>query len=160
MSKLASITVLTTLIIIASAFMLEASAQDDDDPWIRVYDKNGNLCDLFYFGDTINVTAYCATQYLPFQITITAPNGTVVYTKTGINTQTWTAKFSNMTDALGDWMVELLGTGGIKPTKGYACGTYLVIPQVPLGVITALSACLTGYGLKKIHRRKACKEKE
>ena len=153
MSKLASITVLTTLIIIASAFMLEASAQDDDDPWIRVYDKNGNLCDLFYFGDTINVTAYCATQYLPFQITITAPNGTVVYTKTGINTQTWRAEFSNMTDALGDWMVEILGTEGIKYVKGYASGTYLVIPQAPLGIISTLSACLAAFELALIRRK-------
>ena len=152
MNKSVSVIVLAFLAIsLAIALSPKAYAEP---PWIRVYDKNGKLCDVFYPGDLINITAFCDIQYLPFTLNITAPNGTVVYTKTGINTQTWTAKFSNMTDALGDWMVELLGTGGIKYVKGYASGTYLVIPQVPLGVITALSACLAGYGLKKVRKKR------
>jgi len=152
MKKTVAITVLISLIVsLAAAFVPRAYA---DPPWVLVYDMSGNICDKFFLGDSINVTAICDTRYLPFNITITAPNGTVVYTKTGVNANSWTAIFSNMTDAVGDWVIELIGTGGTVGNGGWAAGSYFVIPQAPLGVIATLSACLAGFGVRKIRRRK------
>jgi hypothetical protein len=155
MKKLVAITVLSFLIISSAiAFMPKTYAQDPDDPMVWIYDISGNPCDEFTLGASINITAYCGNTYLPFQMTIKAPNGTIVYTKTGINTNSWTAIFANMTDRLGDWEAELLGTGGVVREKGWASQTYLVVPEVPLGVIATLAACLSGFGLFKIRRRK------
>lgn len=152
MNKLALTTLLAFLMItVVIAFVPEAYAED---PWVLVYDMSGNICDEFNLGDPINITAWCDDIYLPFNITITAPNGTVAYSKTGINTNLWTAIFANMTDAVGDWTVELLGTGGVVSGEGYAAGTYFVIPQVQLGVIATLSACLAGFGVEKLRKRK------
>lgn len=155
MKKTASkIALLLLIVSFASAFIPRIYAEEDPyDPWVLVYDTSGNISDKFNLGDTINVTAYCATVYLPFNITITAPNSTEVYKKTGINTNWWIQVFTNMTDALGEWLIMLDGTD--KTTiGGWAAGTYFVIPQVPFGAIGALSASIAGFGLVKIRRRK------
>lgn len=155
MKKTVSKIVLFLLIVsIASVFIPRIYAGDPDtDPWVLVYDTGGNISDTFNLGDTINVTAYCASMYLPFNITITAPNSTEVYKKTGINTNWWIQIFTNMTDAPGTWLIMLDGTGKTQ-FGGWAAGTYFVIPQVPFGAIGALSASIAGFGLVKIRRRK------
>ena len=155
MKKTASkIALLLLIVSFASAFIPRIYAGDpDDDPWVLVYDTGGNISDTFNLGDTINVTAYCASMYLPFNITITAPNSTEVYKKTGINTNWWITIFTNMTDAPGSWLIMLDGTNKTA-SAGWAAGTYFVIPQVPFGAIGALSASIAGFGLIKIRRRK------
>jgi len=155
MKKIVSkIALLLLIVSFASAFIPRIHAGDpDDDPWVLVYDTGGNISDTFNLGDTINVTAYCASMYLPFNITITAPNSTEVYKKTGINTNWWITIFTNMTDALGSWLIMLDGTDKTA-YAGWAAGTYFVIPQVPFGAIGALSASIAGFGLIKIRRRK------
>lgn len=156
MKKIGSkIALLFLIVSFASVFIPRIYAEDpDDDPQVWIYDVNGFTRDTFNIGDQVNITAYCASMYVPYNITVTDPNSVIKYSKTNIDTNSYSVLLSNVTDVYGPWVVELLGTNGVRYQGGWAAGTYFVIPQVPLGVIGALSACMAGFGLVKIRRRK------
>jgi hypothetical protein len=53
---------------------------------------------------------------------------------------------------LGIYCVSISGSEGISERLFFTVSSFFVIPEVPLGVVAALTACFTGLGFRQIRR--------
>lgn len=125
-----------------------ASASDDADPIVEIWDSTfTNETDYFTTCPvTVGIKTYSSIG--PYNVILVKPDGTNFTLATGVTAGVW-HNFTYTCDQTGYWQAEA-GSATIP----FAIGTFLVIPQVPLGAITALAACFTGFGVKQIQGRR------
>jgi len=129
------------------------------NPLVYTDDLDDATDDYFeYQGETVRIMSYSGSA--PYTINVyRSPTGqsypTPVYTGPWIFVTSYTVTTTgwNQTDLTSVsnpgttwWKVEIAGT--------HATGTYFVIPQVPLGIITVLITCFATLGLHRLSKRK------
>jgi len=140
---LASLVLLGVLIFIISAPNVHA----EENPWVATYDTNNNPQTLFNQGDTVRIKAY--SHITPYYIYVYKPDASLKKTIGPINTASYSGDHNDITTDLGWWTLNVLDA-----QSHIGVGQYQVIPEVPLGVATALTACFAGLGVRRLRRTK------
>lgn len=134
-------------LIIASYATLVASAQVDENPYVWIYDEYGHTRDEFLLGEKLRIVAY--DSHTPYTVKL--------YDSDGMLRKYWLSDtphfdsglLDDVTDKLGPWLVEVRDL-----ICKFAVGTYNVIPEVAFGILGALAACFTGFGIKSLRAKR------
>jgi hypothetical protein len=126
--------------------MLAPNVGAQGNPWVATYDTNDNPETQFNLGDTVRIKAY--SHVTPYHIYVYKPDGTLKKTIGPINTASYLGDHNDITTDLGWWTLNVLDA-----QAHIGVGQYFVIPQVPLGVAGALTACFAGLGVKRLRRK-------
>jgi len=116
-----------------------------ENPWITTWDANdpNEPKTQFGIGEDVRIKAF---SEMPYEIKLLYPNGTEITLEpmglVGLYERVFPG--SIMTLEYGD---HKLSAGS---ETHYGVSWYFVIPEAPLGVATALIACLAGLGCKRL----------
>jgi hypothetical protein len=135
-----------------------------DPPFVYTDDLNDDTDDYFESpGETVRIKSYAG--FAPYEIRIFKSDPDQSYpgpytgpwtyvTTITVTTTGWVDSDFIYNEEPKTWWKAQIYKDGVP----YEYATYFVIPQVPLGVATILTACFAGLGLNKL--RWARKEKE
>jgi len=143
MKKLVPLTLFA--LVLASYAMLVSTVLAN--PYVWVYDENGNLCDVFNIGDKLRIQAYDSST--PYRIRVYDPNG-------NINNE-WISNTANFDSGLVTNATSMLGRWTVRTTNyecKFAVGMYNVIPEISFGILGILGACFAGFGLKYLRAKR------
>jgi len=141
------LSILTAFLAVSSVPNVSAS----DNPIVRIYDSTFTT-ETDYFPTcpvTVGIKTYSAVG--PYDVTLerkVAPDTWVLVTTlgTGMSAGQW-HPFTYTCTQTGWWRAKA-GSATIE----YSVGSFFVIPEVPLGVATALTLCFTGLGITRLRR--------
>jgi hypothetical protein len=123
-------------------------AEEQQDPIVEIYDSSFTT-KTDYFPTcpvTVGIQTYSAVG--PYDVILVKPDGTEITLATGVSAGVW-YNFTYTCDQTGWWRAKA-GSTSIP----FGIVSFLVIFEVPLGVVTALAACFAGFGVKQIRGRK------
>ena len=133
-------------LILVSFATLAANVQAKENPFIWLYDKDGNTRDEFAPGEGIRIVAYDSAY---FTIKVYDPDGQPRLFDTSAPGYYDTGVRYDLTDKIGPWVVE------VRDVKcKFAVSMYNVIPEVLFGILGTVGACFTGFGLKYLRASK------
>jgi hypothetical protein len=143
-NKIASTIVLVFVLFITISIV----KSQEEDPIVKIYDSTFTT-ETDYFSScpvTVGIKTYSAGS--PYDVILVKPNGVEITLATGVTAGVWHS-FTYTCDQTGWWAAKA-GSN----TVPFGIGTFFVIPEVPLGVVTALATCFAGLGVKQIRRRR------
>ena len=136
--------------LILVAYSTLVAVQAVENPYVWVEDESGAMRDIFVLGEKLRVKAYDGTgsPTTPYRVRLyySPDDGTTWNLE-----KEWLSYAPNFdsgllddaTDKLGRWKAEV---------KNFECkfavGMYNVIPEVAFGVLGAVAACFSVFGLK------------
>ena len=131
--------------------ILVPCARATHNPMVEIYDATFTT-ETDYFSTcpvTVGIKTYSNTG--PYNVILVKPDTTEITLATGVAAGVWHS-FTYTCDQTGWWQAK----AGLV-TIPFGIGTFFVIPEVPLGVATTLTACFAGVGFNEL--RRARKEK-
>ena len=132
-------------VVVLAVVILAPNVKAEGNPWVATYDTNDNPQTQFNIGDTVRIKAY--SHIVPYYIYVYKPDGTLKKTIGPINTASYSGDHNDITTDYGWWTLTV-----IDASAHYGTGQYFAIPEGPLGVATAVTACFAGLGVKRLRR--------
>jgi len=117
---------------------------------VGTYDPTGLPRDVFSGGEDVRIMA--DSSDMPITITVTDPDGTVVYEET-YEDYDYDKELSGLTKKAGWYTVEASSSMDTV-RKNYASTYFNTVPEIPLGTVGAATAIFLGLGFYGLLRRK------
>jgi len=130
-----------TLLMLASNVFAE-----EHNPIIKIYDSTFTTETDFFSTCPVTVGIKTYSAVGPYDVILEKPDGTNITLATGVTAGVWHS-FTYTCYQTGWWKAKA-GSATIP----FAIGSFLVIFEVPLGVLIALTACFAGLGVKRLRR--------
>lgn len=134
-------------LVLASYATFVSNVQAGENPFVWVEDEYGVMRDVFLPGEKLRIVAY--DSHTPYGISLYDPTGSLRKNWTSYTVSFDSGLLLYATDKLGPWLVEVRDL-----ECKFAVCMYNVIPEVAFGVLGALAACFTGFGIKSLRARR------